>query len=57
MWFWSDLVGQQLGAPYTEPADCNTRYDLLELGYARPVAAVLSLLQDFVHISLAAETS
>ena len=49
--------GQQLGAPYT--AGRLTRYDLQVLGYTGlgTVAAVLSLLKDFVLISLAAETS
>ena len=52
-WFWCDLIGQQLGAPYTEPADDRSwAWDTLGA-----VAAVLSLLQDFVHISLASETS
>ena len=36
-----------------------TRYALRELGYtiSGTIAAVLSLLQDFVHVSLAAEVS
>ena len=43
--------------PYTEPADCiqdpiYRSWDALDT-----VAAVLSLLQDFMHISLAAETN
>ena len=57
MWFWSDLIGQQLGAPYTEPADCTQGAMYRGWDTLGTVAAVLFLLQDFVHISLAAETS
>ena len=56
-WFWSDLIGQQLGAPYTEPADCIQGTIYRSWDTLGTVAAVLSLLQDFVHISLAADTS
>ena len=56
-WFWSDLIGQQLDAPYTEPADCIQGTIYRSWDMLGTVAAVLSLLQDFVQISLAAETS
>ena len=47
-WFWSDLIGQQLGAPYTEPADCIQDTIYRSWNTQGKVAAVLSLLQDFV---------
>ena len=53
-WFWSDLIGQQLGVPYTEPADCMQGTIYRSWDTLGIVAAVLSLLQEFVHISLAA---
>ena len=52
-----DLIGQQLGAPYTEPADCIQGTIYRSWDTLGTVAAVLSLLQEFVHISLAVEAS
>ena len=46
---WSDLIGQQLGAPYTEPADCIQGTIYRSWDTLGTVAAVLSLLQEFVH--------
>ena len=50
-------ISLQLGAPYTEPADCIQGTIYRSWDMLGTVAAVLSLLQYFVHISLAAETS
>ena len=54
-WFWSDLIGQQLGAPYTELDDCIQGTIYRSWDTLGTVVAVLSLLQEFVHMSLAAE--
>ena len=51
------MIDQQLGALYTEPADCIQGTIYRSWDKLGTVAAVLSLLQEFVHISLAAEAS
>ena len=42
--FWSDLIGQQLGTPYTEPADCTQGTICRSWDTLATVAAVLSRL-------------
>ena len=56
MWFWSDLIGQQLGTPYTEPADCiqGTIYmswDTSHVATSRTVFTYLSTLR-FIFITM-----